>query len=121
VPVQLEPQQTPCWQSPEAHSMPVVHAVPSVFFAHWPVMHTLGATQSASAEQDVRHAPFVPHWYGSQGTAVETWQVPVPLHVCGGVYDACAQLPATQVAPLAYSRQPPTPSHIPSVPQLGAP
>ena len=85
------------------------------------MMQTLGATQSASAAQDVRHVPLVPHWYGSQGTAVDPWHVPVPLHVCGGVYDACAQLPPTQVVPLAYSRQPPTPSHIPSVPQPSAP
>jgi len=121
VPVQLELQQTPCWHCPEAHSTPVVHTVPGVFFAHWPVMQTLGATQSASAEQDARHMPFVPHWNGSQGTAVDPWHVPVPLHVCGGVYDACEQLPATHVVPLAYSRQPPAPLHIPSVPQLGAP
>ena len=85
VPVQLELQQTPCWHCPEAHSTPVVHAVPGVFFAHWPMMQTLGARQSASAAQDVRHVPLVPHWYGSQGTAVDVWQVPVPLHVCGGV------------------------------------
>ena len=71
VPVQLELQQTPCWHCPEAHSTPVVHTVPGVFFAHWPVMQTLGATQSASAEQDARHVPFVPHWNGSQGTAVD--------------------------------------------------
>jgi hypothetical protein len=122
VPVQLDVQQTPCWHCPEAHSTPVVHTVPGVFLAHWPMMQTLGATQSASAVQDPRQVPFVPHWYGSQGTAVDAaWHVPVPLHVCGGVYEACEQLPPTQVVPLAYSRQPPAPSHIPSVPQLGAP
>jgi hypothetical protein len=121
VPVQLDAQQTPCWHRPEAHSTPVVHTVPSVFFAHWPVMQTLGATQSPSVEQDARHVPFVPHWYGSQGSAVDARQVPVALHVCGGVYMACEQLPAAQVVPPAYSRQPPEPLQLPSVPQLGAP
>jgi hypothetical protein len=62
VPVQLELQQTPCWQSPEAHSFPLVHVVPSTFFAHCPLMQMLGATQSASAEQVERHVPLLPHW-----------------------------------------------------------
>jgi hypothetical protein len=59
--VQLELQQTPCWQRPEAHSPPPVHAVPSTFFAHFPPMQMLGATQSASDEQASRQLPFVPH------------------------------------------------------------
>jgi hypothetical protein len=121
VPVQLELQQTPCWQRPEAHSAPPAHAVPSTFFAHCVPMQTLGATQSASVAQARRQLPFVPHRNGSQGTTVGVWQTPVPLHVCGGVYVACVQLSAPQVVPLAYRRQPPTPSQAPSVPQLAAP
>jgi hypothetical protein len=61
VPVQLELQQTPCWHSPEAHSPPLAHAVPSTFLAHCPVMQTLGATQSPSAEQAARQIELVPH------------------------------------------------------------
>jgi hypothetical protein len=97
--VQLEVQQTPCWQRPEAHSLPLTQAVPGVFFAHWLLMQTLGATQSASDEQVRRHLPFVPHWNGSHGSVDGAWQVPVPLQVCGDVYVACVQLSATQVVP----------------------
>jgi hypothetical protein len=121
VPVQLELQQIPCWQSPDAHSPPPVQAVPGAFFAQPPAMQTLGATQSASAEQVVRQAPLAPQLNGSQATAAVVWQVPEPLHVRAGRWLAWAQLSATQIVPLAWRRQPPTPSQAPSVPQLTVP
>ena len=54
VPVQLELQQTPCWQRPEAHSTPPAHAAPSGFLVHWPALQMLGAMQSALVVQVVR-------------------------------------------------------------------
>ena len=60
VPVQLELQQTPCWQRPEAHSTPPVQVVPSGFFVHWPALQMLGAVQSAAVEQVVRQVPLGP-------------------------------------------------------------
>jgi hypothetical protein len=58
VPVQLELQQTPCWQRPEAHSTPPVQAVPSGFLVHWPALQMFGAVHSASVEQLVRQVLF---------------------------------------------------------------
>jgi len=84
VPVQLELQQTPCWQSPDAHSPPLVQAVPGVFLAQPPLMQTFGATQSVSDAQVVRQVPLVPQLKGSQATAEPDWQTPDPSHVRGG-------------------------------------
>jgi hypothetical protein len=61
-PVQLLLQQTPCWHRPDAHSVPLVQAVPSVFFEQTPLLQTLGGTQSADVMHMVRHVPVGPHW-----------------------------------------------------------
>ena len=45
----------------------------------------------------------------------------MPLHVRGGVYVEPLQLSGTQIVPLAYCRQAPPPSQVPSVPQVEAP
>jgi len=47
--------------------------------------------------------------------------VPVPLQVRAGVNVVPEQLAATHTVPLAYSRQAPPPSHVPSAPQVEAP
>jgi len=60
VPVQLELQQTPCWQRPEAHSTPPAQVMPSGFLVHWPALQMLGATQSLSDAQVVRQVALVP-------------------------------------------------------------
>jgi len=60
VPLQLEAQQTPCWQSPDAHSVPAAQVRPSGFFEQTPALQMLGATQSELPEQRVRQSPFVP-------------------------------------------------------------
>ena len=60
VPVQLELQQTPCWQRPDAHSVPPVQVVPSGFFVHWPALQMFGEMQSLSAVQVVRQVPAAP-------------------------------------------------------------
>ena len=52
---------------------------------------------------------------------VAAWQVPVPLHDRADVSVDPVQLADAQVVPAAYRRQPPVPSQVPSVPQLGAP
>jgi hypothetical protein len=52
---------------------------------------------------------------------VVVWQVPVPLQVRAGVNVDPVQLAATHVVPLAYRRQPPPPSQVPSVPHVEAP
>ena len=84
VPVQLELQQTPCWQRPEAHSIPPPHAVPSGFFVHWPALQMLGAAQSALAVQVVRQVLPVPQLYAPHEIGAVVWQVPVPLQVRSG-------------------------------------
>jgi hypothetical protein len=58
VPVQLELQQTPCWQSPDAHSVPPAQVTPSGFFVHWPALQMLGAMQSVFVEQVVGQVPL---------------------------------------------------------------
>jgi hypothetical protein len=67
VPVQALPQQTPCSHRPEWHSSAAVQVPPSGFFPQLDAMQVCGARQSASVEQTVRHWPFVPQTYGSQG------------------------------------------------------
>jgi hypothetical protein len=85
VPVQLELQQTACWQRPDAHSAAVVHGAASGFFEHCPALQTLGEAQSASLVQVVRQVPLVPQLNGAQPTPVDVWQTPAPLQVRGGV------------------------------------
>ena len=53
--------------------------------------------------------------------AVDVRQVPAPSQVRAGVNVVPEQVDATQVIPMACSRQPPLPSQNPSVPQLAAP
>jgi hypothetical protein len=60
VPVQLELQQTACWQRPDAHSVPPVQAVPRGFFVHWPALQMLGEMQLLSIVQVVRQVPAGP-------------------------------------------------------------
>ena len=84
-PLQLDPQQTPCWHSPEAHSAALAQATPSAFFEQTPALQTLGLTQSPSAAQVVRHWPFAAQRYAPQEAAVTVWQTPAPLQLRGGV------------------------------------
>jgi hypothetical protein len=85
VPVQLELQQTPCWQRPEAHSTPPVQVVPSGFLVHWPALQMLGAVQSALLVQEVRQRPPDPQAKAPHEIGVAVWQVPLPLQVRSGV------------------------------------
>ena len=85
VPVQLELQQTPCWQRPEAHSVAPAQVVPSGFFVHWPALQMLGAMQSLLVVQVVRQIPLGPQLYAPHEIGVASWHVPVPLQVRSGV------------------------------------
>ena len=100
VPAHTVAQQYPCWQKPVWHSLAAPQARPVGFFAHAPATHTLGAAQSASAVQDVLQT-LAPQTYVPHEDVVVVWQVPVPLHVRGGVYVEPAQLSGTQTVPLA--------------------
>jgi hypothetical protein len=84
-------------------------------------MQTLGATQSASAVQLVRHAPSPPHEYGAHETGSAVRQTPAPLQVRAGVAVDPVHAPAAQAVAPEYCRHAPAPSHIPSLPQVIAP
>jgi hypothetical protein len=77
------------------------------------------AAQSLSVLHVFAHAPDV-HRNG-----VHDWvlAVHVPFEHCPGScsVDVFEQVAAEQVVPFAYFWQPPAPSHLPFVPQLGAP
>jgi len=120
VPPQAELQQTPCAQKPEAHSPPAPQATPLLFLAQLPPMHVNGDTQSASIVQVVRQAAPL-QAYGLHMDVVAVWQVPLPLHERDDVSVEPVQVAAAHCVPVAYRRQPPAPSHMPSVPQVLAP
>jgi hypothetical protein len=120
VAVQAVAQQTPCAQMPLVQSVFAVQAVPLGRFVQTPFAQMFGETQSAVTVHDVLHAP-VPHAYGSHIDVVAAWQVPAPLQARADVSVDPVQLAATHVVPPAYSRQPPAPSQVPSVPQPAAP
>jgi hypothetical protein len=101
VPVQVDPQQTPCWHRPEAHSAALVHAAARGFFEHCPALQMLGAAQSASLAHAVRQVPLVPQLYAPHEIAVAAWQVPAPLHVRSGVWLPAAHIAAAHAVPLA--------------------
>jgi hypothetical protein len=100
VPVQLELQQTPCWQKPEAHSLPMAQVVPCGFLVHRPLLQTLGDTQSASAVQvTLQTLLVVSHWNAPQEVGLAAAQVPAPSHSRGGANVDPTQLPAAQGVP----------------------
>jgi hypothetical protein len=119
--VQAVPQQTPCWQNPEAHSAPVVHAVASPFLVQMPMMQVLGETQSPSAVQVALQArPPGSHWKPPHEETVAARQTPAPSQVRAEVNIAVgsAQLGPTHWVPAANTRHAPAPLHDPSLPQL---
>jgi hypothetical protein len=121
MPTQAVAQQTPCSQKPLLHSPAAPQVAPIGFLPQLPLMQVLGLVQSALVMHVVRQAPPVPQTYGSHCESDVVWHVPVPLHVRAGAYVEPVQLAATQTVPVAYSRQAPLPSQLPSVPQLAAP
>jgi hypothetical protein len=81
-------QQTPPSHRFEPHSLGSVHVVPSGFLPQLPIaalvalgVQTLPVVQSVLPLAGLhvpRHAPFVPHWNGSQPWVVPFTQVPAP-------------------------------------------
>ena len=121
VPVHALPQQTPCSQNVELHSAAAAQVAPIGFLPQLPVMQVLGALQSPLPPQVMRQVPPVPQTYGSQVFGVAARQLPLPLHERAGVCVTPVQVSVAHIVPAASRRQAPAPSHIPSVPQLGAP
>jgi hypothetical protein len=84
-------------------------------------VQTLGATQSASVAQVVRHALAVPHRYGAHDTGSAIRQVPAPLQVRAGVAIEPVHIAGAHVVAPPYGRHAPAPSQVPSLPQVMAP
>jgi hypothetical protein len=78
-------QQTPCAQTPEAHSTLVEQNAPVIFRPHeWLASHTLGATHASLAVQaSKQRGPL--HANGAHASDGGARQRPVLLHVAGGV------------------------------------
>ena len=84
-------------------------------------VQTLGARQSASLAQLVRHAPAVPHRYGAHGTGNAIRQMPAPLHVRVGVAVEPLHIAAAHIVAPEWLRHAPAPSQVPSLPHVTAP
>jgi hypothetical protein len=121
VPVHAWLQQYPCAQKPESHSVAVVQAAPVGFNVQLPALQMLGATQSASAVQVVRHAaPAASHLYFPHALMVAAAQTPAPSHARDDVTVDPVQLAAAQDVPMTYLRHAPAPLHVPSLPHVVA-
>jgi hypothetical protein len=84
-------------------------------------MQVKPGAQSPGAEQLVRHASLEAQVYAPHDAGTTIRQVPPPLQVRAGIVASPPQLAFAQTVPLAYRRQAPAPSHVPSFPQLAAP
>ncbi len=114
-------QQTPCWQTPVAHSPASPQAVPVAFLLHVPPMQKKVVAQSASVPHDVRQVPFPPQANGSHGRVKPAWQVPVPSQRRVPLSVPPLQVAAAHMVPVRYLRQAPAPSQAPSVLHVDAP
>jgi len=112
-------QQTPCAQLPDMHSPAAEQNEPGGFKPHELPTHTLPGEQFASRAQAPKH--LLPlQAYGTHAMALGATQLPVALQVDSGVYMLLAQRSGAQTVPGRCRRQPPAPSHFPSVPQVDA-
>ena len=84
-------------------------------------MQTFPGAQSPLVEQLVRHDDADAQVYAPHDAGTTIKQVPPPLQVRAGIDVASLQLAAAHIVPLAYWRQAPAPSQVPSLPQLAAP
>jgi hypothetical protein len=116
--VQALPQQTPCAQKVEAHSLPAAQTAPSGFFPQELFWQTAGGAQPASlAQEEPQAAPL--QRKGAQEVAAGETHLP-PLQVPGWVSRLLAgsQLPARQGVPVAYRWHPRLPLQLPLVPHM---
>jgi hypothetical protein len=110
-------QQTPCAQFPDAHSARSEQNAPGGFNPQELPTQTLPGAQLASTAQAPKHLlPLQAN--GTQEMSSGATQVPVALQVDSGVYLLFSQRSGAQTVPVRYRRQPPAPSHFPSVPQV---
>jgi hypothetical protein len=100
--VQLEAQQTPCWQNPDAQSPAPLQVVPSALPAQWPgrqqivPLQLAPEAQSASVAQLVLQSPPVPQTSGAQPVGVPETQSPTPSQRAPGVSVPPVQLSVPQ-------------------------
>ena len=82
VPEQLDAQQTPCWQRPDAQAVPTVQAWPSGASVQVPALQMFGEVQSASTVQVILQTLLVvSQAKAPQEVPAGATQVPVPLQV----------------------------------------
>jgi hypothetical protein len=118
-PWQATAQQTPSVQKPDAHSSFFAQLEPFILSPQLPFMHCTPIAQSAfDAQVPKQSCLLVSHEYGAQTFASPAPHVPLPSHVLMLVTAAPSHAPAWQTVPMTYLRQPPCPSHVPSVPQV---
>ncbi len=118
LPVHAVSQHTPSTQLPLAHSEPAAHTVPLVFGAtHVVPTQALPGAQSATDVHDVLHV-VVPHAYAPHDVVLAVWHVPAPSQVLAGVCVVPLHDAVPQLVPAAHRRHAPSPSHMPSRPQL---
>jgi hypothetical protein len=120
VPVQAVRQQTLCAQNPLPHSVPSAHVAPGALSPQEPLVHTAGASQSASAAQLALHA-WAPQRKGKHELAAGVTQAPEPSQVEPGVKVVvpAGQLGSPHGVPCANLWHAPA-AHMPFVPQLAA-
>ena len=117
MPSQAVLQQTPSAQNPDKQSSPTLHgprplgSLPQALPAHFKP-----AEQSPSVAQLERHWPSAQP-YGQQTTAGPGLQAPLPSQMLRPEILPESQVPARQLAPATYRRQPPSPAQVPSRPQ----
>ena len=119
-PAQAVSQQTSSTQWVELHSVPAEHGWPFCLGPHKPLTHAWVPSQSASVTQTLLHAPPT-HWNGLQFCTPGARHVPSPSHVPGVLRREPVHEGAMHWVSAAYFSQPPKPSQVPVVPQLGAP
>jgi len=119
-PVQVVSQQMLSTQWEDWHSASSEHGCPLPLGPHRPLTHTWPVSQSLFVTQILLHAS-VTQRNGLQFCTPCGWHVPVPSHVPGVLRREPVHDGGRHCVSAAYFAQPPNPSHVPVVPQLGAP
>ena len=120
-PVHAVSQQTPSTQWALTQSASALHALPSLILPQDLFMQACPGSQSASTRHDVLQSPSR-HRLGLQLATPGGVHVPRPSQTPGRLRrTAPAHMGARQRVSTAYFSQPPNPSHVPVLPQLGSP
>jgi hypothetical protein len=110
-------QQTPCAQLPDWHSLRSEQKAPFGFLPQELPTHTLPCEQLPSIVQLPKH--LLPlQAKGTHDSESGAAQLPVVLQTDSGVNTLFSQRSGAQTVPGRCLRQPPAPSHFPSVPQV---